>query len=139
MASPTVYSNPKARDGLSKYITVTRSDTVASVKAWLQKYSVITGLYVIGSVASDATTAATVSIGTTATANEIIASYDVLTASTGEGYNPAGAAAVGSVMATPLTVDTPIYAIYASTGAESTGGPWTVKIEYFVTGPGETL
>lgn len=139
MADPTVYSNPKARDCLSKFISITRSDTVASVKAWLQKYSVITGLYVIGAVASDATTSASVNIGTTSSATELLSAFDVKTAATGEGYNPAGAAAVGSVMATPLTVDTPIYAKYVFSGANSTGGPWTVKIEYFVTGPGETL
>jgi hypothetical protein len=96
-------------------------------------------MYIIGAAASDATTSASVSVGTTATANEILDSFDVKTAATGEGYNIAGAAAVGSIFATKLTVDTPIYAKHTFSGANTTGGPWTVKIEYFVTGPGETL
>lgn len=139
MADVTVYSNPKARDCLSKYIRVARSDTTAAVKAWLPRDAVIGGMYVIGAVASDATTSASISVGTTATSNELIDAYDVKTAATGEGYNVAGAAAVGSAMASKLTVDTPVYAKYTFSGANTTGGPWTVKIEYFVTGPGETL
>lgn len=132
-------SYPKPRSTQEKLFQINRTDTTASQFGWLPKYAVITGMYVIGAVASDAGTSASISVGTTATSNELIATYDVKTAATGEGYSPAGAAAVGSAMATPLTVDTPIYGKYTQSGAESTGGPWTVKIEYFVTGPGETL
>jgi hypothetical protein len=139
MGDVTVYSNPKARDSLTKYIQIARADTTAAVKAWLPRDAILSGLYVIGAVASDATTSASISVGTTATANEFIDAFDVKTAATGEGYNPAGAAAVGSAMATKLTVDTPVYAKYTFSGANTTGGPWTVKVEYFVTGPGETL
>ena len=131
-------SYPKPRSTQTKLFQVARTDTTASVKAWLPKSAVIVGEYVIGAVSSDATTSASVSVGTTATSNELISAFSVLT-TTGEGYHPAGASAVGSAMATPLTVDTPVYAKYAGVGAETTGGPWTVKIEYFVTGPGETL
>lgn len=133
-------SYPKPRSTQTKLFSVARTDTTATQFATLPKSAVIVGEYVIGAVASDATTSASISVGTTTTSsNELIATFDVKTAATGEGYNPAGAAAVGSAMATPLTVDTPVYAKYASSGAETTGGPWTVKIEYFVTGPGETL
>lgn len=131
-------SYPKPRSTQTKLFQVARTDTTAAVFAWLPKSAVIVGEYIIGAVSSDATTSAAVSVGTTATANELIDSFSVLT-TTGEGYHPAGASAVGSAMATPLTVDTPVYAKYAGVGAETTGGPWTVKIEYFVTGPGETL
>lgn len=131
-------SYPKPRSTQTKLFQVTRTDTTAAVKAWLPKSAVIVGEYIIGAVSSDATTSASVSVGTTATSNELISAFSVLT-TTGEGYHPAGAASVGSAMAIPLTVDTPVYAKYAGVGAETTGGPWTVKIEYFVTGPGETL
>jgi len=131
-------SYPKPRSSQTKLFQVSRTDTVASVKAWLPKDAVIVGEYIIGAVSSDATTSAAVSVGTTSTSNELIADFSVLT-TTGEGYHAAGASAVGSAMATPLTVDTPIYAKYAGSGATTTGGPWTVKIEYFVTGGGETL
>lgn len=133
-------SYPKPRDSLVKLFNIARTNTTAAQFTTLPKHAVITGMYVIGAVASDATTSASVSIGTTTTnSNELMATFDVKTAATGEGYSPAGAAAVGSAMATPLTVDTPVYGKYTSSGAETTGGPWTIKIEYFVTGPGETL
>ena len=132
-------SYPKPRATEAKLFQIARTDTTATQFATLPKYAVIVGEYVIGAVASDATTSASISVGTTATSNELIATFDVKTAATGEGYSPAGAAAVGSAMATVLTVDTPVYGKYTSSGAETTGGPWTVKIEYFVTGPGETL
>ena len=135
---PVNLSYPKPRSCQEKLFNVTTSDTTAEVAAWLPKNAVIEGLYIIGAVASDATTSASVSIGTTSSANEIIATYSVLSTA-GEGYHPAGAAAVGTIMQTPLTVDTPVYKKYASSGAQTTGGPWTVKIEYYVTGPGETL
>jgi hypothetical protein len=97
-------------------------------------------MYVIGHAASNAVTTATVSVGTTATANELLDAFDVKTAATGEGYNPAGAAAVGTAFMSKRTADTPLYAKYAETGgASSSGGPWFVKIEYFVPGPGEPV
>jgi len=136
----TPLSNPKPRDSLTKFFSVARTDTTAALQAKLPKGSLITGMYVIGAAASDAQTTAVISVGTTVTANELMASYDVKTAATGEGYNIAGAAAVGSAFASKLTVDTPVYAVYAETGtASTTGGPWVVKLEYFLTGPNETL
>lgn len=129
---------PKPRDGLSKVVKIVRTDTTGFLGAWLPKDSVITGIYVIGHVASNAGTTATIGIGTTATANELMTGYDVKTAATGEGYSPAGAAAVGTALMTKTTADTPIYGIYAETGgASNAGGPWFVKIEYSVVGGGE--
>lgn len=133
-------SYPKIRDGLTKVIKIVRTDTTAFVAAWLPKDGVITGMYVVGQAASDAATSASISVGSTSTANEYLAAYDVKTAATGEGYNPAGAAAVGSAFMEKLTADTPVYAKYAEAGtASTTGGPWYVKIEYSVVGPGETV
>lgn len=133
-------SYPKVRESYEKFIKIVRTDTTAFVAAHLQKDAVITGLYVIGQAASDAGTSADISIGTTATSNEIISAFDVKTAATGEGYNPAGAAAVGTYMCSKLTADTPIYAKYAEAGtASAAGGPWFVKIEYSVVGGGENI
>ena len=138
--NPVNHSYPKARCNLEKFIKIVRTDTTAFVGAWLPKGAVVTGLYVIGHAASDAATTGTISVGTTATSNEIISAYDVKTAATGEGYNPAGAAAVGTYMASKLTADTPVYAKYAETGtASTTGGPWFVKIAYSVVGAGEDI
>ena len=133
-------SYPKPRSCQEKFVKVVRTDTTAFVGAWLPKDAVITGMYVIGHAASNAGTTAVLDIGTTATSNELIASYDVKTAATGEGYNPAGAAAVGTAMATKLTADTPVYAKYTESGAaSSSGGPWFVKLEYVVVGSGEDV
>ena len=91
----------------------------------------------IGHAVNTAVTSASLGIGSTTSANEFMTGFDIKTAATGEGYNPAGAAAVGSAMMTKLTVDTPVYAKITSAGGSDGGGPWFVKIEYFVTGPGE--
>lgn len=132
-------SYPKPRESLTKYIQVTYADTTAFIGCVLPKDAVIVGLYVIGSAVSNAVTTATLGIGSTSAANEYIAAYDVKTAATGEGYNPAGAAAVGSAMGVKLTADTPVYAKYADTGGAGTAGGWLVKIEYTVVGGGETI
>jgi hypothetical protein len=133
-------SYPKTRESYEKFIKIVRTDTTAFVGAKLPKDAVITGLYVIGHAASDAATTAVVSIGSTSSANEYLASFDVKTAATGEGYNPAGAAAVGTAMCAKLTGDVDVYAKYAETGtASTTGGPWFVKIEYSVVGGGEDI
>lgn len=133
-------SYPKVRESLEKVVRIVRTDTTAFVGAWLPKDAVITGMYVVGQAASNAVTTATIDVGTTVTANELLASYDVKTAATGEGYNPAGAAAVGTAFMEKLTADTPIFAKYTESGGASTaGGPWYVKIEYSVVGSGETI
>lgn len=133
-------SYPKPRESKEKVVKVVRTDTTAFVGAWLPKDAVITGMYVIGQATSDAGTSASISVGSTATANEYLATYDVKTAATGEGYNPAGAAAVGSAFMEKLTTDVPVYAKYVEAGtASAAGGPWYVKIEYSVVGSGETI
>jgi hypothetical protein len=139
------YSNvttttPKAYDTLTKFVPVVRTDTTAFVGLVLPKYAIPVGYYVLGQVASDAATTATVSVGTSATSNELVNGFDVKTAATGVGYNPVAGKAVGAAIGTQLTADTPVYFKYAETGtASTTGGPWIIKIEYLIPGPGETL
>lgn len=131
---------PKARGTLTKIGSLARTDTAAKELFGLPKDSLIVGIYVIGAVASDAASSATIGIGTTTSANELMTGYDVKTAATGEGYNPAGAAAVGTALCSKQTADVPVYGIYAESGtASTTGGPWYIKVEYYLTGPGETL
>ena len=132
-------SYPKPRESLEKFIKVVSTDTTAFQGAVLPKDSLITGIYVIGQAVNTAVTSATLGIGSTSAANEFMTGYDIKTAATGEGYSPAGAAAVGSAMATKLTVDTPVYAKITSAGGSDGGGPWYVKIEYVMTGPGEDI
>lgn len=133
-------SYPKPRETHEKFIKIVRTDTTAFQGAVLQKDAVITGMHIIGHAASDAGTSASIGVGTTATANELLAAFDVKTAATGEGFNPAGAAAVGTAFGVKLTADTPVYAKYTEAGIASTaGGPWYVKIEYTLAGPGEDV
>lgn len=133
-------SYPKVKNSSEKIVAVVRTDTTAFLGCWLPKDASITGIYVVGAAASDAGDSAVVECGSTSSANEYLASYDVKTAATGEGYNPAGGAAVGSALMSKLTADTPVYFKYTEAGtASSLGGPWYVKIEYTVTGPGETV
>ena len=131
---------PKARALLTKIGSIARTDTTAKELFGLPKDAIIAGIYVIGAAASNAGTTATIGTGSTATANEHMTGYDVKTAATGEGYSAAGAAAVGSAFMTKQTADIPVYGIYAETGAAGTaGGPWYVKYEYYLPGPGEVL
>jgi hypothetical protein len=131
---------PKAYEGLTKFVVISRTDTTAFKAVELPKYAIPVGFYVLGQAASNAATTATISVGTSATATELISGYDVLTAASAVGYNVAGNKVAAGVMGKQLTADTVIYAKYAETGTASTaGGPWIVKIEYIVPGPGEKI
>jgi hypothetical protein len=133
-------SFPKPRESQSKTVKIVRTDTTAFNAAFLPRGAVVTGIWVNGYVASDATTTAVISVGTTTSANEILASFDVKTAATGEGFSAGGAAVVGTYLNEKLTADAQIYAKYAETGtASTTGGPWFVRIDYTVVGPGEDI
>lgn len=132
----------RPRETLSKFFKVARTDTTATIRGSIPKDSYITGIYVmsVGSaVASDAASSATVSAGTTSSANEILNGFDVKTAATATGYQ--AAAAKGTGLASYFTADKPVYVKYAETGtASSNGGPWLVKVEYVQGyGQGDTL
>lgn len=137
---PVNLSYPKPREIYTKFISIARTDTTGTEKAKLPKGAILVGAFVLSGTASNAGTTAVISVGTTATSNELVASYDVKTAATGEGFSPVGAAAVGTAFATALTADTSIFGIYAETGtASTTGGPWVVRLDYTFVGPGETI
>lgn len=134
-----VTGTPKRKESVEVFGALTYADTTAVELFRLPKGAQIVGIYVIGSAVSNAVTTATIGIGSTTAANEYLASYDVKTAATGEGYNPAGAAAVGSALNTKLTADTVVYGKYADTGGAGTAGSWVVKLEYVVLGPNESI
>lgn len=140
MATPPLFATgrPKRRAINTLFVPVAFTDTTASLKATLPKNAYIVGMYVIGGAASGAVTSANINVGSTTTATEFLAAYDVKTAATGEGFNVVAGAAVGSAFATKLTADTPVYVKYIGAGGGDSGS-WTVRIEYVVTGPGETL
>lgn len=140
MATPALFATglPKRRAINTLFVSVAFTDTTAVQKATLPKGALLVGAYVIGGAVSGAVTSAIIGVGSTTGANEFIASYDVKTAATGEGFNIVGAAAVGSAFATKLSADTPVYVKYTGVGG-SDSGSWTVRLEYVIVGPGETL
>ena len=123
-------TTPPAVEILEKTVQIKRTDTTAFDAFVLPKNAVIAGAYVMGTTASDAASTATISVGTNpGTTNECIAAFSVKT--NGAGYYAVGAQG-GSSMGSQLTADTLMKAKYAETGASTTGGPWLVKVEYYI-------
>lgn len=108
---------------------VSRTMTAATQIATLPKGARILMLVLRGT-ASDAGTTATLSFGTTTSANELVNAQSVLSAGAGNGVNVlkgvTGLTGAGAV----ATKDTPIFALYAETGTASTAGAWQVDIVY---------
>ena len=124
-------TTPAGVSMICKTVQVTRSDTVAFEAFTLPKHSVLAGVYVMGVTNSDATTTAVLHLGTNpGTTNEVLTSFSVLS-TTGQGYHAAGVAG-GTKLGVILTTDTLIKAQYVGVGAETTGGPWIVKTEYYI-------
>lgn len=126
--NPTVLT-PAGKDVSVKAFTINRTDTVASVKAMLPSDATMIDFLVFG-VASNAGTTATISVGTTSAATELINAQDVKAA--GGLIRP-----TTSVATTLPNVDNPpasdiaLYGKYAETGvASSAGGPYTVLVFY---------
>jgi len=126
---------PPAIAPLCKTVQVLRTDTARFDAFYLPKYAVISGVYVLSPTASDAGTTATITVGTGGSGTEILNAFN---AKANAGYQPAGSAA-GSAISTQLTADTLYKAVYAETGTTSTtGGPWIVKVEYYIPQVGAT-
>ena len=125
--------SPSAVEIYTKTAQVLRTDTARFDAFALPKGAVISGVYVVGTTASDAATTATITVGTGASGTELINGYSV---KANNGFNPVGSSA-GSYVGTQLTSDTLFKAVYAETGtASTTGGPWLVKVEYYMTSAG---
>ena len=129
---------PPALSVLTKTCQVARTDTTAFEAFNLPKGAVIAGAYVMGLTASDAQTTAVIAVGTNpGTTDDIVTAFDVRGA-TGQGYAAVGAKG-GTAMGTQITADTLYKARYAETGtASTTGGPWLVKVEYYIPQQGST-
>jgi hypothetical protein len=124
-AKTSVLKGPK--DVVAKTRSVARTMTTGTAIMTLPKGSRF--LYaIIAGVPSDAGTTATVSLGTTATATELVSGHDVKTAATGRlAFMVTGAATSAG---TVFTTDQVIYAIYAESGAASAAGAWKVTVFY---------
>lgn len=126
MADKTsVMRGPKSL--VTKTRSVARTMTTATAVATLPKGSRIVGL-ILNGTASDAGTTATLSVGTTTTANELVNAVSVLAAGSGDGSQWLKGVAGG--LGTVLTSDTVIYVKYAESGTASTAGAWKLSIVY---------
>lgn len=127
---PTVQT-PPAKEHITKSFQVARTDTTASVKAVLPASSTIIDIRIFG-VASNAVTTATIGLGTTSAANQILSAQDVKTA--GGLIRPTTAVQAAGFLAfepVPWAGDVQIWAQYAESGGASTvGGPWIVQVDY---------
>lgn len=110
---------------------IDRSDTSAKYLFTLPSGCIITLVTVDGYAASDASSAATISVGLeNGLCNEILSSYDVKTAGTGAGLTVpnATAGATGSNWSVGSNAMR-IAGKYAESGsASAAGGPWQVSI-----------
>lgn len=129
-------TTPPASHTLVKTVQVTRTDTTAFDAFVLPKGAVIAGAYVAGPLVSNAVTSAVIDVGTNpGTADEIVDGFDVKT--NGKGYFNV-AAAGGTAMGTQLTADTLYKAKFTQVGGDSAGGPWLVKVEYYIPQQGQS-
>lgn len=131
-ANPTL-SYPKRRSVQQLIIQVARTDS-ATVKAWLPKDGVVSGLHVFQNV-NASTAVATFTVGLGSDADGLLESFTMATSKVG--LVNAGAQAGVSVL-TKLTSDLPVTVTYA-VGSSTAGGTGFVIIDFFVPGPGEAV
>lgn len=126
-------SYPKPRSLQTKVIEIARTDS-STEKCVLPKDAVIVGVHVFQNVAAT-TAAGAFDLGWTGDTDGILNDFSMAT--TAVGLVNAGTAAGTGVM-TKLDSDKVVLSTY-TVGSSTAGGTGYVIIEYFVTGPGETL
>ena len=132
VANPSL-SYPKRRSALELIIPVARTDN-GTIKAWLPRDAVVTGLHVLQNVAAATATSSFV-VGLGATNNALLEAFTMGT--TKVGLVNAGASA-GTAVLTKTTADQPITVTYTA-GSSTAGGTGFVIIDFFVAGPGEAV
>lgn len=121
---------PKAKEPQLKAFQLARTETTAAVKLVLPADATITDIHIAGA-ASDAGTTATISIGSTSSANEYVNGQSVLAAAGTFIRATIVGTAIPNSEPIPNGGDLPIYAKYAETGTASTvGGAWKVMVYY---------
>lgn len=124
--------SPPAKCVLLKTFQILRTDTTATVKAQLPAAATVVDIQIVGAL-SNAGTTATVSVGTTSTANEWINAQDVKTAGGKIRPTTAFGSTLPNLETLPLGSDIQVYGKYAESGtASSAGGPYYVMIYYTV-------
>lgn len=121
---------PGGKADLSKFFQVTRTDTVATLKARVPASVSVAAVTLYGSVNSDALTTATVTLVISNNAGVIsTGTYDVKGAGIVTGL--VQMTNLPNIEPNPPLGDLSITATYAETGTASTvGGPWRVRVLY---------
>lgn len=128
---------PKARDTITKFFPIARTDSGTLVGA-LPKDAIVVGAYVVLSGACAGTTA-TISLGYSGTAGAFVNAFNVSTADAG--YHVVAAKAGADLVAgTKLTADKQVTSTYAAgDSGETTGSLGYIKVEYMIPGSGESV
>lgn len=130
-------SYPKPRASLVKLASFVGNVATAQELMVLPKDAVIAGVYILGAAnATAAATDTTVAVAGGSDADGIVIAYNLETG--GAGYNTVGAQA-GVLVGTKLTADTVVSATLSAAVAGDAALSWTLKIEYYIPGPGESL
>lgn len=130
-------SYPKPRCTLVKIGTVTGNIATAQDLMVLPKDAVISGVYILGDAnATAAATDTTLAVAGGSDADGLVIAHNLET--TGKGYNPVGTQG-GVLIGTKLTADTKVTGTLSAAVAGDAALTWYVKVEYFVTGPGEVM
>ena len=125
----TQYCDGTTRMVSTKFATVARTDTSAKNLFLLPPNAQVVDVTLWVGTASNAGTTATVSVGKTGSNTFFINAQDVK--GTSGKIRPTGPANLFSQLS--ASADTQVVGIYAETGtASSTGGPFTVQVDYIV-------
>jgi hypothetical protein len=123
--------NPSGKSTNAKIFQVTRTDTVAVLKAALPAQSSVLQVNIHGSSNSDAATTATIVITISNNTGVISTGTAVDVKGSGTVSALVQMSALPNIEPLPLAGDLQIKAVYAETGgASTTGGPWVFDVEY---------
>lgn len=123
---------PPGKEHLIKLVQVSRTDTVASVKAMFPGGSSPYRIYISGTTASDAGTTAAVTVVISDNSGTIsTGTADVLSAGVGATTAIVNMPGLPALTAIPNNGDYKVTVSYAETGtASTTGGPWKLSLEF---------
>lgn len=123
-----LHADPDAKIVVRKIATIARTNSTAKNLFMLPANAIPISLRVIIPTASDAVTTAVISVGKTGTGTHFLSSYDVK-GNSGQ-QSPTAVTNLGSSVGTSAIQ---VIGIYADTGgAATTGGPFTVTMEYYL-------
>lgn len=120
---------PTGKEDSLKVFQVTRTDTVATVKAVAGASSSIIQVTMYGGVASDSATSASVTL-TVSNNTGVISTGVVDVKANGATTALVQMSNLPNIEPIPALGDLQIKAVYAEVGASTVGGPWKFRVDY---------